>query len=125
MSRGMNEVRIVGNVGNDPEIKTLDGGQKLVNFSVATSDSWLDKETNERKEVTEWHRITLFGKSAEIAEKYVKKGTLVLIEGQLKTRKYNDNGTERYALGISVPPQGFQILSGGRKAEQSEPPQQS
>lgn len=99
---GLNKALIIGNVGKDPEIKTLDNGNKIASFSVATSDSWKDKQTGEKKEQTEWHRVVIFNQSlADIAEKYVKKGSKVYLSGKLKTRKWTDNsGTEKYTTEI-------------------------
>lgn len=99
---GINKALIIGNIGKDPEIKTLDNGNKIVSFSVATSESWKDKQTGEKKEQTEWHRIVIFNQSlADIAEKYVKKGSKVYLSGKLKTRKWTDNsGIEKYTTEI-------------------------
>jgi single-strand DNA-binding protein len=88
----MNKVQLIGNVGNDPEVRTLQNGSKVCNFSVATSDRWKDKTTVERKERTEWHRIVIFNTHlVDVAEKYIGKGSKVYIEGQLTTRKWQDD----------------------------------
>lgn len=101
MSRGVNKVIIVGNCGQDPDVNTTNGGKCAVNISVATSESWTDKNTGERKEATEWHRIAFFNRVAEIARDYLKKGSKVYIEGSLKTRKWQDkDGNERYTTEI-------------------------
>ncbi|MFK3558300.1 single-stranded DNA-binding protein [Pasteurella multocida] len=98
---GVNKVIIVGNLGNDPEIRTMPNGDLVANISVATSESWIDKNTNERKEVTEWHSIMFYRRQAEICEKYLKKGSKVYVEGKLKTRKWQDqNGQDRYTTEI-------------------------
>lgn len=98
---GINKVIIIGNLGNDPEIRTMPNGDQVANISVATSESWIDKNTNERKEVTEWHRIVLYRRQAEICGQYLKKGSKIYIEGKLKTRKWQDqNGQDRYATEI-------------------------
>ena len=83
---GINKVIIVGNLGNDPEIRTMPNGEAVANISVATSESWTDKNTGERREVTEWHRIVLYRRLAEIAGQYLRKGSQVYVEGRLKTR---------------------------------------
>lgn len=99
--RGINKVILVGTLGKDPEIKTFANGGTIAQFSIATSESWNDKATGERKEVTEWHRIVLNNRLAEIAQQYLKKGSKVYIEGSLRTRKWTDqNGQERYVTEI-------------------------
>ena len=97
----INKVIIVGNLGRDPETRYTTGGEAIANIAVATSDRWKDKATGEQKEATEWHRITFFGKLAEIAGQYLKKGSQVYVEGRLRTRKYTDkDGIERYATEV-------------------------
>lgn len=97
---GINKVILVGNLGDDPEARSFDGGS-IVNISVATSDEWKDKVTGEKKEKTEWHRVVFFGKLADIAGKYLKKGSKVFIEGSLRTSKYQaKDGTDRYSTEI-------------------------
>ena len=97
----VNKVIIVGNIGRDPETRYLPSGDALTNISVATSDKYKDKATGEMKESTEWHRITFFGKLAEIAGQYLKKGSQVYVEGRLRTRKWTDQaGVERYTTEI-------------------------
>lgn len=97
MSGSVNKVILVGNVGRDPEIRRMGSGEPVCNFSLATSDTWRDKSTGERKERTEWHNIVIFNENlAKVAEQYVKKGSKLYIEGALQTRKYTDkNGAER------------------------------
>ena len=97
MAGSVNKVILVGNLGRDPEARTTQNGGKVVSFSIATSDTWNDKATGERKERTQWHRIVIWNeKLGEIAEKYLRKGTMVYLEGQLETRKYTDkDGQER------------------------------
>ena len=98
---GINKVIIVGNLGNDPEIRTMPNGEAVANISVATSESWTDKNTGEKKTQTEWHRIVLYRRLAEIAGQYLTKGSQVYIEGRLKTRKWQDqNGQDRYITEI-------------------------
>lgn len=97
---GVNKVILVGRLGKDPEVKTLENGGKIANFSIATSESYKDKKSGEKVENTEWHNISLWNSVAEIAEKYLKKGDNVYIEGKLKTRSYEKDGTTRYATEI-------------------------
>ncbi|EBX9102660.1 single-stranded DNA-binding protein [Salmonella enterica subsp. enterica] len=121
-SRGVNRVTIVGNLGQDPDVRLLPDNSKVANFTVATSESWQDKNSGEKREETEWHRIVIFGKLAEIAEKYLMKGTQVYIEGSLKTRKWTDNdNVERYTTEVVIRFGGtLQILSGGRRPDTGE-----
>ena len=114
-ARGVNKVILIGSLGNDPEVKYLPSGGAVANISIATSESWRDKTTGEQKEKTEWHRIAIFGKLAEIAGEYLRKGSQVYIEGQLQTRKWQDqSGQDRYTTEVVV--QGFngvmQMLGG-------------
>jgi single-strand DNA-binding protein len=106
MAGSVNKAIIVGNVGKDPEVRTMQSGDKIVNLSVATSESWKDKASGERKERTEWHRVVIFNQGiAGIAEKYVRKGSKVYIEGQIETRKWTDgNGVEKYSTEIVLRP---------------------
>lgn len=98
---GVNKVIIVGNLGNDPEVRYSNNGAAIANISVATSDSWKDKNTGERQERTEWHRIVMFNRLGEIAGEYLKKGSKVYIEGKLQTRKWQDNNSQdRYSTEI-------------------------
>ncbi len=97
---GLNKVMIIGNLGRDPEIRYSQQGTAVVNFSVATSDTWLDKNTGQRQERTEWHRIVVFGKQAENCEKYLSKGRQVYIEGKLQTSSYEKDGQTHYATDI-------------------------
>ena len=97
----INKVIIVGNLGRDPENRYMPSGEQVTSIAVATTDRWRDKATGEQKEATEWHRVSFFGKLAEIAGQYLKKGSQVYIEGRLRTRKYTDKeGIERYATEI-------------------------
>ena len=99
--RGVNKVILVGTLGKDPETKTFPNGGSLTQFSIATSESWTDKNTGERKEQTEWHRIVLNNRLGEIAQQYIRKGSKVYIEGSLRTRQWTDqNGQERYTTEI-------------------------
>jgi single-strand DNA-binding protein len=101
MARGVNKVILVGNLGNDPEVRFTASGTAIGTLSIATSESWNDKNTGEKQERTEWHRVKLFGKLAEIAGEYLKKGRQVYIEGSLRTEKYTDKqGVEKYSTDI-------------------------
>ena len=123
-SRGVNRVILVGNLGNDPEVKYLQSGSAIANLTVATSESWNDKATGEKKEITEWHRVVLFGKLAEVAGEYLRKGSQVYIEGQLRTRKWTDNaGVEKYTTEVVVGMNGVMQMIGGK--QESKPQQQA
>ena len=101
MARGINKVTLVGNLGNDPDVKYTQSGAAVTTISVATSESWKDKQTGQMQDRTEWHRVKFFGKLAEIAGEYLRKGSQVYVEGSLRTDKYTDkNGTERYTTDI-------------------------
>ncbi len=101
MAGSVNKVILVGNLGKDPEVRRLNSGDPVVNLSVATSESWRDKQTGERKEKTEWHRVVIFNENlAKVAEQYLKKGSKVYIEGSLQTRKYEQGGVEKYTTEV-------------------------
>jgi len=102
MAGSVNKVILVGNLGRDPEVRRLTSGDPVVNLSVATSESWRDKASGERKEKTEWHRVVIFNENlAKVAEQYLKKGSKVYIEGQLQTRKWTDkDGAEKYSTEV-------------------------
>lgn len=101
--KGINKVILIGNLGQDPEIRYTSGGMAIATLSLATSESWRDKQTGEQKERTEWHRVVLVGKLAEVAGQYLKKGSQVYVEGKLQTRKWQDqSGQERYTTEVLV-----------------------
>jgi len=101
MARGINKVILIGNLGADPETRAMPSGMTVANLRVATSESWRDKQSGEQQERTEWHRVAMFGRLAEIAAEYLKKGSQVYIEGSLRTRKWTDKqGNERYSTEI-------------------------
>jgi single-strand DNA-binding protein len=101
MARGVNKVILVGNLGNDPDIRYTAGGAAVANISLATTDSWEDKESGEQQDRTEWHRIVFFGRLAEIVGEYLRKGSQVYVEGRLQTRKWQDkSGNDRYTTEI-------------------------
>ena len=105
MAGSVNKVILVGNLGRDPEVKSMQDGRSMVNMSVATSDTWRDRQTGERKERTEWHRVVIFNeKLEEFEQKYVRKGSKVYVEGQLSTRKWTDqSGQERFTTDVVIP----------------------
>ena len=112
--KGINKAMIIGTVGRDLEVRHTSGGTAVVNMSVATSESWRDKQTGEKKDNTEWHNVTMFGKLAEIAGQYLTKGSKVYIEGRLQTRKWQDKeGNDRYTTEIVA--SDMQML-GGRES---------
>jgi single-strand DNA-binding protein len=114
-SRGVNKVILVGNLGQDPEVRYMPNGGAVANITLATSESWRDKATGEQKEKTEWHRVVLFGKLAEVAGEYLKKGSQVYIEGALQTRKWTDQaGVEKYTTEVVVNVGGTMHMLGGR-----------
>jgi single-strand DNA-binding protein len=102
MAGSVNKVILVGNLGKDPEVRRMTSGDPVVNLSIATSESWRDKASGEKKEKTEWHRVVIFNKNlADVAEKYLKKGAKVYVEGQLQTRKWTDkDGAEKYSTEV-------------------------
>ena len=115
--RGVNKVILVGTLGKDPETKTFQNGGSVTNFSIATSDSWTDKTSGERKEQTEWHRIVLNNRLGEIAQQYLRKGSKVYIEGSLRTRQWTDqNGQERYST--EVRGDSMQMLDSRQQSDQ-------
>lgn len=106
MAGSVNKVILVGSLGADPDVRSMSNGKSVVNLSVATSESWKDKQTGERKEKTEWHRVVIFSEGlARVAESYLKKGSKVYIEGQLQTRSYEQDGVKKYSTEIVL--QGF------------------
>jgi len=101
MARGVNKVILVGNLGKDPEVRYMPNGNAVANITIATSESWKDKQSGEQQEKTEWHRVVMFRRLGEIAGEYLKKGSQVYIEGKLQTRKWQDNsGNDRYTTEI-------------------------
>lgn len=126
-SKGVNKVILVGHLGQEPEVRYMPNGGAVANLSLATSETWRDKQTGEQKEKTEWHRVVVFGKLAEIAGEYLQKGSPVYIEGALQTRKWTDTqGLERYTTEIIVNVGGtLQMLGNRREASQSPAPQTS
>ncbi|MEI9587541.1 single-stranded DNA-binding protein [Enterobacter asburiae] len=116
MAKGINKVILVGNLGQAPEVRYLPSGGAVCSLTLATSESWRDKATGEQKEHTEWHRVVLFGKLAEVVGEYLRKGYQVYIEGQLRTRKWTDQaGVERYTTEVVVNVGGTMQMLGGRQ----------
>lgn len=116
--RGINKVILVGTCGRDPEIRYLPNGTAVANVSLATSESWNDRQSGQKVEKTEWHRVVLFGKVAEIAGEYLRKGSQCYIEGKLKTREWEQDGIKRYATEVNVDINGTLQLLGGRPDNQ-------
>src|SRR5882757_3535337 len=118
MAGSVNKVILVGNLGKDPEIRTLNSGDRVANLRIATSESWRDKASGERKEKTEWHSVVIFNENlVKVAENYLKKGSTVYIEGALQTRKYEQNGVEKYSTEIVLQKfRGELTMLGGRGA---------
>ena len=123
MARGINKVIIVGNLGADPETRYTGGGTAITSLRIATSEQWTDKQSGEKQERTEWHRVKLFGRLAEIAGEYLKKGRQVYIEGSLRTDKYTDkDGHERYTTEVIA--NEMQMLGGAEGAARQAPARQ-
>ncbi len=123
-NRGINKVILIGNLGRDPEVRYMPNGNAVANFSVATSESWKDKQTGENRDKTEWHSIVVFGKLAEIVGEYVKKGTQVYLEGQLQTRKWQDqSGQDHYTAEVVINSLGGTMQILGSRQHNEEPKQ--
>jgi single-strand DNA-binding protein len=119
----LNKATIIGNLGKDPEVRHTQDGKAIVNLSIATSESWKDRATGERKEKTEWHRVVIFNEGlAKVAEQYLKKGSTIYIEGQLQTRKYTDkDGAEKYSTEVVLQNyRGELVMLGGKDAKATE-----
>lgn len=120
MAKGINKMILVGNIGRDPEIRLLNGGKKMAVLNIATTESWNDRESGERRELTEWTRVVLWNRLATVAEEYLRKGRQVYVEGPKRTRNYDDNGQTKYIVEIIA--NELQILGGrGDVADQSGP----
>jgi single-strand DNA-binding protein len=118
----VNKVILLGNLGSDPEIRYTQSGDAVVNLSVATTEQWKDKATGQTKENTEWHRVGIFGKPAEIAAKYLKKGSKIYIEGRIKYKKYTDKtGSEK--LSVEITSETFKMLASPNDLKQTQPQQ--
>lgn len=122
MARGVNKVILIGNVGGDPETRYLPNGNAVTNITLATTDSWKDKQTGQQQERTEWHRVVFFGKVAEIAGEYLRKGSQCYVEGRLQTREWEKDGVKRYTTEIVVDMNGSMQLLGGRGGNADDAP---
>lgn len=119
-SKGVNKVILIGHLGQDPEIRYMPAGGAVANLTLATSESWRDKQSGEMREKTEWHRVCIFGKLAEVAGEYLKKGSQVYIEGSLQTRKWQDqSGQDRYTTEVVVNIGGSMQMLGGNGGNQA------
>lgn len=118
MARGINKVILIGNLGNDPEVRYMPNGNAVANITLATSDSWRDKQTGQMVDRTEWHRVVFFGKLAEIAGEYLRKGSKVYVEGRLQTREWEKDGVKRYTTEIVVDMGGTMQMLDGRNDNQ-------
>ncbi|ECE0473700.1 single-stranded DNA-binding protein, partial [Salmonella enterica subsp. enterica] len=124
-ARGVNKVILVGNLGQDPEVRYMPNGGAVANLTLATSEAWRDKQTGEMRENTEWHRVVVFGKLAEIASEYLRKGAQVYIEGQLRTRKWTDqSGQDKYTTEVLVNVGGTMQMLGRRDSQPQQGGQQ-
>lgn len=124
MARGINKAILIGNLGGDPEIRYTAGGTAVANLRLATSDSWKDKQSGEMQERTEWHRLVIFGRTAEVAGEYLKKGSKIYVEGRLQTRKWQgQDGQDRYTTEIVVNDMQMLDSRGGGTADFGGPPQ--
>ena len=121
MAKGINKVILIGNLGNDPDVKHTPSGAAVANVSLATAERWKDKQTNDWTERTEWHRLVFFGRLAEIAGEYLRKGSQVYVEGRLQTREWEKDGVKRYSTEIVV--NEMQMLGGRDQSGQSRPQQ--
>ncbi|ROZ80197.1 single-stranded DNA-binding protein [Pseudomonas neustonica] len=126
MARGVNKVILIGNVGGDPEVRYMPNGNAVANVTLATSDSWKDKQTGQQQERTEWHRVVFFGRIAEVVGEYARKGSKLYIEGRLQTREWEKDGVKRYTTEVVVDIGGQMQLLDGRPSggEQNAAPRQ-
>lgn len=119
MARGVNKVILIGNMGSDADVRYLPNGNAVANITLATSDSWKDKQTGQQQERTEWHRVVFFGKVAEVVGEYARKGSKLYIEGRLQTREWEKDGVKRYTTEIVVDIGGqMQLLDGAPQGQQ-------
>lgn len=123
MSRGVNRVTLIGNVGNDPETRHMPSGNAVTNLSLATSEAWKDKQSGQKQERTEWHRVVFFNRLAEIVAQYVQKGSKIYIEGSLRTRSWEQDGVKRYSTEIVASEMQMLDSRSGEQGRQSAPRQ--
>ncbi len=122
MSRGINKVILIGNLGNDPEVRYMPSGDAVANVSLATSEAWKDKNTGEMQERTEWHRVVFFGKVAEVVKEYLRKGSKIYVEGKLRTRKWQgQDGQDRYTTEVVVDLGGTMQMLDSRRGDVDGP----
>ncbi|MBP02764.1 MAG: single-stranded DNA-binding protein [Rhodospirillaceae bacterium] len=120
MAGSVNKVILIGNLGKDPEVRTTQTGSKVANISIATSENWKDKSTGERREKTEWHKVVIFGSLADIAERYLRKGSKVYVSGQLQTRKWQDqSGQDKYTTEVVLQGYGGELTMLDARGESS------
>ena len=120
MSRGVNKVILVGNVGGDPDIRYMPSGNAVANITLATSESWKDKQTGQQQEKTEWHRIVFFGRLAEVVGQYVRKGSKLYVEGKLQTREWEKDGIKRYTTEVVVDISGQMQMLDSRSGDSGQ-----
>ncbi|MGM8936610.1 single-stranded DNA-binding protein [Pseudomonas neustonica] len=121
MARGINKVILIGNAGGEPEVRYLPNGNAVTNVTIATSDSWKDKQTGQMQERTEWHRVVFFGRIAEVVGEYAKKGSKLYIEGRLQTREWEKDGIKRYSTEVVVDNGGKMQLLDSRTGDSDRP----
>ena len=124
MARGINKVILIGNCGGDPEVRYMPNGNAVTNVTIATSDTWKDKQSGEARERTEWHRVVFFGRIAEVVGEYARKGSKLYVEGRLQTREWEKDGVKRYTTEVVVDMGGQMQLLDGKPSDQA-PRQQS
>jgi len=120
MARGVNKVILIGNCGGDPEVRYMPNGNAVTNVTIATSDTWKDKQSGESRERTEWHRVVFFGRIAEVVGEYARKGSKLYIEGRLQTREWEKDGVKRYTTEVVVDMGGQMQLLDGRPGDQAQ-----
>src|SRR5690606_20943974 len=129
MARGVNKAILIGNVGGDPEVRHMPNGNAVANITLATSDTWKDKNTGQQQERTEWHRVVFFGRLAEVVGEYTRKGSKLYVEGKLQTREWEKDGIKRYTTEVVVDMTGqMQLLDGrpdGQQQGRQQPPQRA
>lgn len=123
MSRGINKVILIGNLGGDPEVRHMPNGNAVANITLATSESWNDRNTGQKQERTEWHRVAFFGRLAEVVGQYLRKGSKIYVEGRLQTREWEKDGVKRYTTEVIVDMRGTMQMLDSRQTDQQQPQQ--
>lgn len=123
MSRGINKVILIGNLGDDPEVRRMPNGNAVANITLATSESWNDRNTGQKQERTEWHRVAFFGRLAEVVGQYLRKGSKIYVEGRLQTREWEKDGVKRYTTEVIVDMRGTMQMLDSRQTDQQQPQQ--